>query len=307
MKRFPIVVAFSLLFLVTGEVSAQQFVPGCPQLNGQIRTLQQSQPIDSTCPRQGEGQAPSLAQNFAKNNFCASNQPVEVNITTLRKLEARTQAALTQAHIPFGNPTNIPPNRTILQQNFNPGGVALGEGRAVKIVAFVLDSHYSNLKKGENVNCTTGGKTHNDIHVSLGATPTSDECFGVNAEISPHFRPTTWADFDDWEFTHPLMFVGQLFYDASHKPCTQGHPVNPARISSWEIHPVYSIFVCKNATLQACHANNGNDWWPFDEWINLPDDEEQGHHPKRKSGTFWAIKDLLYRPVTSDQNWPLPI
>jgi hypothetical protein len=165
----------------------------------------------------------------------------------------------------------------------------------VKLRLFVLDAHYSNLKNGENVNCTTPGKLDNDIHVSLGATPSSDECFGINAEISPHFRPTTWADFDDWEFTHPVMMVGQLFYDASHRPCTQNHRASPARISSWEIHPVYSIFICTNSTVQACPANNPNVWTPFDSWINLPSDEEEGHHPRRKRDPSWLVKDLLYQ------------
>lgn len=166
----------------------------------------------------------------------------------------------------------------------------------VMIRGFVLDAHYSNLRNGENVNCTSRGKTNNDIHVAVGATPTSDHCFSITAEISPHFRPTTWADFDDYEFTHPVMFTGQLFYDASHRPCTQGHTVNPARISSWEIHPVYSIFVCRNATLQACAANNVNVWIPFDVWVTLPDDEDIGYRLKQHRDTVTTLDQFLYEP-----------
>lgn len=302
MKRILHIALFSLGCLFA-SASAQEFVPGC-QLSGQIRDLAQSLPIDNSCPRQGEGSTASNAQNFAKNNFCASNVPVEVNITLLRQLDRKTQQALKQAHIPFGSPTHIPADRDRLRQGFNINGVTFREGMAVKIRAFVLDAHYSNLKKGENVNCTSGGKTHNDIHVSLGASPTSDECLGVNAEISPHFRPTTWADFDDWDFTHPLMFVGQLFYDASHKPCTAGHAVAPARSSSWEIHPIYSILVCKNSTIQACPSNNPSIWTPFDVWVTLPDDEEEGNHPRRKQ--VWETKELAYQTDFDFLNaWPL--
>jgi len=296
MKRFLAAVLFTFLCSLSATA---QFQAGCNPLKGQLANPHLARMgAFTSCPNQGDGGAPSQAQNIAKNNFCAANSPVEVNISLLRSLEAVTEARLNQAHIPFGSPTNIPPDRNRLRQGFNVGNMTFREGMAVLIRAFVLDAHYSNLKKGESVNCKIGGKKNNDIHVALGATPSSDECFGVTAEISPHFRPETWADFDDWEFSHPIMFVGQLFYDASHKPCTQGHPVSPARIASWEIHPVYSIFVCKNATLQACPSNNPNVWWAFHEWVNLPDDEEEGHHVKKKRQSFWALKELLYGSET---------
>lgn len=304
MKPLPIVVVFSFLFLISADVYAQPFAPGCQptQLGGQIRTLRESHPIDSNCPIQGGGSAASQAQNQAKNNFCQSNVPVEVNISTLRQLDAATQSALTQANIPFGTPTNIPPNRNRLRQGFNLGSAGnFREGMTVLLRGFVLDAHYSNLRNGENVNCTSRGKLNNDIHIVVGATPTSDHCFSVTAEISPHLRPATWADFDGYEFTHPVMFVGQLFYDASHKPCTQNHPVSPARISSWEVHPVYSIFVCRNATLQACPANDATRWTPFDVWVTLPDDEDIGYRHKRRLDNLTPLDDFLYKPrsVTS--------
>jgi hypothetical protein len=297
MNRSLLVLAFCFLRFTSTDVFAQQFIPDCPlnQLGGQIRNLRQPHPVDGTCRIDGEGSPGSQAQNHAKNNFCAANAPVEVNVSTLRQLETATEFVLTQAHIPFGSPTSIPPNRVRLRQGFNLGNRTFKEGMTVLIRGFVLDAHYSNLRNGEKVNCTTKGKINNDIHVALGATPTSDHCFSITAEISPHFRPTTWADFDDYEFTHPVMFLGQLFYDASHRPCTPGHPVNPARISSWEIHPVYSIFVCRNATLQGCPAN-GNVWTPFDVWVTLPDDEDIGYRRKRRRDTLTTLDDVLYNP-----------
>ena len=50
--------------------------------------------------------------------------------------------------------------------------------------------------------------------------------------------------------THPLQLrlTGQLFYDASHKPCVfSGGKIverhSPERRSIWEIHPIYRIEV----------------------------------------------------------------
>ena len=109
-----------LLLFSAAQVGAQAFSPGC-ELKGQIKTLAESRSIDNTCPRTGAGSSNSKAQNKAKNNFCASNTPKEITIAKLRTLDSRTQAALKAAHIPFGHPTTIPPDRTRLEQGFKVG------------------------------------------------------------------------------------------------------------------------------------------------------------------------------------------
>lgn len=291
MKR--ILVLTVLLPLVSIQAAAQAFTAGCT-LRGHLKTLSVARPIDSTCPRRGAGSSNSQAQNRAKNNFCASNIPVEITIPKLRKLDSETQEALTDAGIPFGHPTTIPPNRDRLEQGFTVDGVTFREGMAVFIRAFVLESHYSNVGNGEAVNCNKSKQVNNDIHISLVTDPDNEECEGVTAEISPHRRPTSWASFDDYLFTHPVMIMGHLFYDASHKPCSGANPQRPFRSSSWEIHPVYSIYVCKNATLAACPSNpTDSRWEPFHMWVTSPDDETPGHH-RTRFGAFWAIKELLY-------------
>ena len=286
-----------LLLLFAVQVAAQAFNPGC-ELRGQIKTLAENRPIDSTCPRTGTGSSNSQAQNKAKNNFCASNNPVEITIAKLRTLDSRTQAALKAAHIPFGHPTTIPPNRTRLEQGFTVGNVTYKEGMAVLIRAFVLEGHYSNVGGGEAVNCNVSKQPNNDIHIALVQAPGIGECQSVTAEISPHLRPTTWADFPDYAFTHPVLFVGNLFYDASHTPsCT----TPPFRSSSWEVHPVYSMFVCKNATLAACPPNpsDTSKWIPFDQWVELPDDEGGDNQHARwqpnNLSAFPAIKAILHQ------------
>jgi hypothetical protein len=85
------------------------------------------------------------------------------------------------------------------------------------------------------------------------------ECKSVTAEISPHFRPDQWANEDSMckaASQHPLRFKGQLMYDAGHRPCPRPpHSSDPARVSSWELHPVYAIDVCKNKSLSSCKAD----------------------------------------------------
>lgn len=81
--------------------------------------------------------------------------------------------------------------------------------------------------------------------------------------MSPHFRPLVWeaarpnptstAEHPKPpiprlnEVKRPVRIEGQLLFDASHHVCVNGTPGNgdPARVSSWEVHPVDDIRVCK--------------------------------------------------------------
>jgi hypothetical protein len=56
--------------------------------------------------------------------------------------------------------------------------------------------------------------------------------------------------------------------DASHLPWANGQPASsaPARVSSWEVHPVYRIDVCAETSLDQCAAANDIVWTPLDRW-----------------------------------------
>jgi len=81
---------------------------------------------------------------------------------------------------------------------------------------------------------------------------------------------------------HPVMLTGQLFFDASHSPCSGKKKItqneaeaegikqdpargNPARMAVWGIHPVYAIEVCKSISLQQCKLADTQVWIPFDQ------------------------------------------
>jgi hypothetical protein len=147
---------------------------------------------------------------------------------------------------------------------------------------------------GESVNCNMPQLAANDIHIALIATAAGakkalakknpnqpdPECATVTAEITPHHRSTTYNRFD----TNPADFLksgtkqkkgqdkltsrrlplqgarvritGQLFFDASHTPCKNGHG-GPPRRSIWEVHPVFEIQVFDTTQKQ---------FVPFEEW-----------------------------------------
>lgn len=234
--------------------------------------IQVKHSIDSSCGIKGRPASPknSQTQNEVKNNFCAGAGGTKPEIMTpqdLVALQAKTHIATGQG--------KEPADRSALK--------ALGEGKLVRMKAYLFEAHHADLGSGESVNCNGPNAEDNDVHIAFVAQENDLECKSVTAEMSPHYRPDTWTQIGDDEkydpatkkYTpdpameaklkgHPFRVTGQLFFDASHPVCTCGTTCNPRRSSLWEIHPVYAIEVCKdNAT---CDTNNDSDWTPFDKW-----------------------------------------
>ncbi len=230
--------------------------------------------IDDTCGLEGKKTAaqPSHIQNKVKNNFCATapgGTPDTVTPQNLIALQAKTT-------VPSGF-RKEPTDRTPL--------TVLGEGKLVRMKAFLIEAHHADLGAGETVNCNGGTEPKNDVHMAMGATADAQECESVSAEISPHYRPKSWNEIGHFEIynpsirkyvsnpgldarltAHPYRITGQLFFDASHKACPCGTQCTPVRAAVWEIHPVYNLEVCKAGA--ACDENTDSDWIAFDTWWN---------------------------------------
>jgi hypothetical protein len=153
-------------------------------------------------------------------------------------------------------------------------GATIGEGSVVTFAGWLMK-----LRKGGKESCNCGeanGAAKDVIDMHLVLIPSSDrentpECKSITVEISPHFRPDQWdADTLLSASDHPLRFTGQLMYDAAHRPCSGSPPTPgfqaPSRVSSWEIHPVYAIDVCKKKSLNSCKADNDSVWTSLDQW-----------------------------------------
>jgi hypothetical protein len=242
-----------------------KFSPPCPL---PFAALMSKHPIDDNCNPDGSATTPAQKlQNEAKNNFCATGTPVSITYAHLAKLQTLAE----QLGVPHGSSNSLPPDRGVLHDIFTTeSGATIGEGSLVRLSAFVLDAHYSNVSNGESVNCKKSGEENNDIHIALGTTPDEgDLCNSVTAEISPHLRPLTWKpEYLNGLHHHPVRLTGQMFFDGSHTPCRNGTG-SPRRVSVWEIHPVYAIDVCRNQTLAGCDANDESKWVPLEVWLNL--------------------------------------
>jgi hypothetical protein len=140
---------------------ADQFVPGCTVPFQAIQTT--GLDIDRQCGINGASDQPAkMAESKAKNNFCAPGAPAPITYSTFTKLEAKSTDELR---------TQVKQNRGVLANLVN----GMGEGTLVRFVAFVLDAHFSNVQKGELVNCSKPGQAFNDIHIELVKTASEDD------------------------------------------------------------------------------------------------------------------------------------
>ena len=280
----------SLLFVCAAALAQTSFPDHCPDGSSlPFVGIQVAHSIDKSCGVEGKPSAPanSHLQNKVKNNFCATGtggQPEVITPQTLVDLQAKTT-------IPSGQGKE-PSDRTPLQQ--------LGEGKLVRMTAFLYEAHFADLGGGETVNCNGATAALNDVHMALVSQADDQECASVTAEISPHFRRATWNEIGKYETynaktkkytpnaamdarlrAHAYRITGQLFFDASHEPCPCGTSCRPSRASDWEIHPVYAIEVCRAGA--KCDVNTDSDWIAFDQWWNsmTPLKKTRGPHSHR--------------------------
>ncbi len=221
--------------------------------------------MDSTsCSVSGNGGAETW-QNEAKNNFCPSGDPSSPTLTSIPELVALQTRAQQIPNINFGNTSSHPlTSKAGPVQNRAPL-VALGEGDLVQLLGYVK---IARQEGAESVNCGSNvpnAPAYHDIHISIVLSPADQECSGVVVEMTPHHRPDEWTAELANEVAAAGLLVrvtGQRMFDSSHTPCQNGSAIrgDPARISLWEIHPIYKFEVCPQG-----NCTSGG-WVPLQAW-----------------------------------------
>jgi len=212
-------------------------------------------PIDALCPLGGtdDHNAAHRLQNAIKNDFTAVGNPITLGFNEFTFLQKRTDQLIQSGQIQLTN-DGYPKNRTTTLKNLMVvNGVGIGEGSLVMLQGYIYGAHYSNTKfnvyshndrgKGESNNCKCNQVDWNDIHIALSdtATPLTDECRTVTAEISPHYRSNEWSHFHDGQIAEiqalasgflrgrvisnlssgaqavVVRITGPLFYDWRHR------------------------------------------------------------------------------------------
>ena len=260
---------------IADDARPQALVPGCALPFDAIKV---HHPIDDSCVARGDVPEPPVAdndaghalQNEAKNNFCAPGGPVVITFATFSRLQKNLDQKIPAAKT--WNRDHLPKDRSGFASLYTTtAGDTIGERSVVRFAGWVMK-----LRAGgkESVNCQGSTKDATDLHIVLIASSDREntpECSSVTVEITPHFRPDNWDAHTILSANdHPLRFTGPLMYDASHRPCSGSPPKAgvraPARVSSWEIHPVYGIDVCMKKSLKSCKASDDSVWIPLDQW-----------------------------------------
>jgi hypothetical protein len=253
-----------LVLALSTSVYAESFEPPCRLPFADIATRRE---FDDQCGIDGLGaNEKKLLQNRVKNRFCAEGEPIFTTFKSYRELQK-----LVEKPDVLGPKYGVPESREKLEKikYVTSEGDELGEGKVVMVAAWVFKAHFSNANSGgEDVNCKLNGRYNNDLHIDLMQNKGTDKCQSITAEISPHYRPAIWAELAAKDkIKHPVRITGQLFFDASHKPCRGDKKPTPNRVSSWEIHPVYNVEVCKFATIVKCDAKKDANWTTVEEYL----------------------------------------
>jgi len=218
----------------------------------------------ASCSVSGNGGAETW-QNEAKNNFCPSGDPSNPTLTSIPELVALQTRAQQIPNINFGNPRSHPLTSKAGPVQDRAPLVALGEGSLVQLLGYVK---IARQEGAESVNCGSNvpdAPAYHDIHISMVLSPADQECSGVVVEMTPHHRPAEWTAELANEVAAAGLLVrvtGQRMFDSSHTPCQNGSPISgdPARISLWEIHPIYKFEVCPQG-----NCTSGG-WVPLEAW-----------------------------------------
>ena len=223
----------------------------------------------AACPPSGRGHegAPAAGSDEAMRNQRKRTIPkgpaAQAKLLTLgdfKSLQAQVDAQFRGEERPI-----FTGNRSSLQ-NLKIAGGTISEGDVVRVVGFLAAAR---AEGAESVNCES--LTVVDFHINVGPTKTATEFQGIVVEIIPQNPPTGLNS------THALekaltkvvtgkmmvMVVGQLMLDNEHLVNDDpAHPKgsNPKRISTWEVHPVTTFFVCQRAT---CDPAQSSQWTPL--------------------------------------------
>jgi hypothetical protein len=235
--------------------------------------------VDQSCGLTGDAASDGdKAQDTQKNNLCATGTPRVVTIADLQAL----QKSVDLSGVDYGNEDEHhqgpPANRADLFTKLPSGSPK--EGDLVSFVGFIVEAKPGS---SETVNCHCGPNPLSiDVHMALadhqmnlaGATKDADLCTNsFVSETIPHLRPA----YLELTAVQPIVgkkivkITGPLLFDGSHRPCqgTQRGSSDPARLTVWEIHPVYKIEVCTKTTLDQCAADSAN-WQPVGNAATSP-------------------------------------
>ena len=241
-----------------------------------------AQAIDNTCAITGDAKSDGdKAQDRLKNDLCVNGPARLITIKELTALQGDVDATgVSYGNEHVGHGGGPPADRSTLFTKLPPGSPK--ESDLVSFIGYIVEA-----KPGsdETVDCNCAATDAIDVHIVVADHPLNLQTNPPNAtpaqkhpitvkndaqlctnsfvvETIPHKRPaalerTAIEKIGDKQI---VKITGPLLFDASHKPCSGTTPgkEDPARVTVFEIHPVYNIELCSQNTMAQCTANSNN-------------------------------------------------
>jgi hypothetical protein len=236
--------------------------PPPPKVGGIAEAAQKCAANLAACTADGCSQSGTThaAMNEQKRNF-VTGDPTVLTFGDFDTLQSNVESV-----VELGQEVD---DRSVLKNQLN----GVGEGSAVRIVAFLAPGTGPHPNTGESVNCNLTGAANNDFHIPVVEEAGQDEFHAIVVEMIPQGhdggkRNAGWtiAKLQALLTSGSMVRItGQLFYDNAHFPNgDSAHPIGrqPKRFSLWEIHPISTLEVCKHAN--SCDISSDSDWTPLE-------------------------------------------
>jgi hypothetical protein len=197
--------------------------------------------------------------NRLKRTIPAEGTPTTLTFDTFSQLQGAAVELVDQG-------VDIPPEERNKIKSIETAEGIVGEGSRVRLVTF-LSEGTPHPNTGESVNCNLKSEANNDIHIPVTEMKNGSEFEGIVVEMIPQDRPANWTSSEVETLRGKVLLIeGGLLYDNLHfANGDANNPIGgqPKRFSLWEIHPVTSVKVCKQATVSQCDPDRAADWNDF--------------------------------------------
>lgn len=189
----------------------------------------------------------------------ATAAPASVDFADLGKLQSRADNLV-------GSGSELSAADRALLKNLIVKSGTVKEGSKVQITGFLATGPLKpHPNTGESVNCRLKKPPENDFHISLVEAKQGTEFEGIVVEMIPQKRPAGWT-LEKLESLRQsrqrVLVIGALFYDNDHVVNDDRDNElsgQPRRMALWEVHPIASFLVCKDANGN-CDPSKPADW-----------------------------------------------
>jgi len=215
----------------------------------------------AVCPAYGCAQpgTPAGAANELRRHWPGTARPrVTLSVDDLEALQVQTDARLRQGFAVA--------NRSVLRRIGHKGTIAYGEADIVQLRAYIVGTPHR--RRNDSSNCNLVGMRNNNFRIHLASDSADTDFDSIIGEITPYHRPSTWTLprlRKLQEEKRLLLVTGQLFYDNKHfvnDDPDADLPLEPRRVSLWELHPITEILVCTTTT-NDCRPEEVHAWEPL--------------------------------------------